>query len=69
MAQTLEIGTIIYAVILFFIFLLFVVFIGSIMVKRIRNVYRSLKAETQYIQHYQELNEKLDRVIELLERK
>jgi predicted PurR-regulated permease PerM len=69
MANVFEISTIIYAVILFSLFLLFVVFLGAILIKAIRNVYRSLKAEAQYTQHYEEVNQKLDRVIELLENK
>lgn len=69
MANVFEISTIIYALILFFLFLLFVVFLGAVLIKAIRNIYRSLKAEAQYTQHYEEVNQKLDRVIELLEKK
>lgn len=69
MASVLEFSTIIYAVILIIVFLLFVVFLSSIMIKAIRNVYRSLKTESQYTQHYEEVITKLDRVIQLLEEK
>lgn len=69
MASVLEFSTIIYAVILIIVFLLFVVFLSSIMIKAIRNVYRSLKTESQYTQHYEEVITKLDHVIQLLEEK